>query len=69
MITKTANKSMHRTRLTAALVIFVVEQTFLTQIIKIFIHNARFFVDTVLVKRKLAYNLDHTFCRISGRRR
>ncbi len=26
--------------------------------------NMRDLVDTVLVKRKLAYNLDHTFCRI-----
>jgi len=26
-------------------------------------------VDTVLVKRKLAYNWDHTFSRISGRQR
>jgi len=48
---------------------FFVKQTFQTQIIKIIIHHACLLVDTVLVKRKLAYNWDHTFSRISGRQR
>ncbi len=29
-------------------------------------NQSSLFVDTVLVKRKLVYNLDRTFCRISG---